>query len=738
MLPLPNLDDRSYEQLVREARDMIPSIFPDWTDENAHDPGITLLELLAWHLEMQQYRLDRLTVRNECKYLKLLGEAPRDRQPSRSSVTFGGVKRPIRVRMGTRLRADDLYFETEEAVTLLPEARIRVSVSTASGVTEVTGVVEEAMASFYPFGPEGEVGSRLQFRFPEPLPSGESLSLWIDLAVDRDDAVPFRRVPYPYPAFVPSGTVLWQYWGQAEDGTGEWLPLPLERDETHSFHQSGAVRFSIPEGVDRCTRIAAFMSGGRYDTVPRIQRLMWNEVAAVQGETHAVSETFDASGEPNATVEPQHELFLRGRLLVQVRSQVVDGGWTDWEEVEEWPNRVAPVYKLERSVGAVFVRFGDGVRGRIPETGIGNIRLVALSDELDVRNVLGIGTGISGQAAQLPLSPVLPGSVKVQVGWLLESSDDLVWFDWERVLDFDNSGPNSFHYILDAEENMLRFSDGENGAVPPAAPFHNIRLIGCRVGGGEAGNIKEGRIRTLETESEDETLSQLQIANIRPAEGGAEPETMTSAIRRMQLSILEPDCGVTSEDLERLVLRIPGLRIARVKAVPGFKPGQRNYPDERAFGHISIVVVPYVADALPLPSAGMIETVRRHLEPYRMLTTVYHVMPPEYVKVSVRATVVVNPRYMGRESLVAEALERLFQPYGNESRAEGWKFGSPIYKGDVYDVIQRVSGVVYVQDVWVMADGKDVRREEGGDVRIPPNALVVSGTHEIEFIPSER
>src|SRR5690606_16753898 len=138
---------------------------------------------------------------------------------------------------------------------------------------------------------------------------------------------------------------------------------------------------------------------------------------------------------------------------------------------------------------------------------------------------------------------------------------------------------------------------------------------------------------------------------------------------------------------------------------------------------------------LPKPSAGMMQTVLTHLEPYRLLTTKLYIIPPEYIKVTVRAIVVVDPRYEGRETDVKQVLEEWLQPYGDDSLS-GWEFGRPIYKSDVYDIIHRVPGIQYIQDVWLMAEGKDVYHEEGGDIRIPPNGLVISGDHDIEFIPS--
>ena len=72
-VPLPNLDDRRWTDLVDEGRSLIPLYAPKWTDHNIHDPGITLTELFAWIAEMDIYQLNRIPDRHKRKFLALIG-----------------------------------------------------------------------------------------------------------------------------------------------------------------------------------------------------------------------------------------------------------------------------------------------------------------------------------------------------------------------------------------------------------------------------------------------------------------------------------------------------------------------------------------------------------------------------------------------------------------------------------------------------------------------------------------
>ena len=71
-IALPQLDDRSFDDLVAEALARIPALAPEWTDHNPSDPGITLVELFAYLSDILMYRLDQVTEANTRAFLKLL------------------------------------------------------------------------------------------------------------------------------------------------------------------------------------------------------------------------------------------------------------------------------------------------------------------------------------------------------------------------------------------------------------------------------------------------------------------------------------------------------------------------------------------------------------------------------------------------------------------------------------------------------------------------------------------
>ena len=72
-LPVPNLDDRKFQDLVDEAKRLIPRYCPEWTNHNVSDPGVALIELFAWMSEMVLFRLNQVPEIALCHHRRKFG-----------------------------------------------------------------------------------------------------------------------------------------------------------------------------------------------------------------------------------------------------------------------------------------------------------------------------------------------------------------------------------------------------------------------------------------------------------------------------------------------------------------------------------------------------------------------------------------------------------------------------------------------------------------------------------------
>src|SRR5262245_60282134 len=87
-LTVPKLDDRHFQDLVDEAKKRIPYYCKDWTDHNVSDPGVTLIELFAWMVDILLYRLNQVPDLHYIKFLEMLGVKLKPSVPAHAPVTF--------------------------------------------------------------------------------------------------------------------------------------------------------------------------------------------------------------------------------------------------------------------------------------------------------------------------------------------------------------------------------------------------------------------------------------------------------------------------------------------------------------------------------------------------------------------------------------------------------------------------------------------------------------------------
>ena len=120
-LRVPNLDDRTFDDLVDEALAMLPRYAPAWTNHNPSDPGITLIELFAYFTELFIYRLNRVTKETKIRFLQLLYGSEPDAKARFAQASSAEVDEALRQAVH-RLRRPQRAVTREDYEYLAREA----------------------------------------------------------------------------------------------------------------------------------------------------------------------------------------------------------------------------------------------------------------------------------------------------------------------------------------------------------------------------------------------------------------------------------------------------------------------------------------------------------------------------------------------------------------------------------------------------------------------------------------
>jgi hypothetical protein len=153
-LTIPDLDDRTFDQLVAEGRSLIPRYGPLWTNHNPSDPGITLMELFAYFTETAIYQLNRVPEASVEAFLRLLGACREPLGTAREPLD-ATVARALEELQALRRAVTAAEFE---ALALEAAGSLATPVVATDG-SHAASVLTSGVAS-------GSVVDRLQVRAP--------------------------------------------------------------------------------------------------------------------------------------------------------------------------------------------------------------------------------------------------------------------------------------------------------------------------------------------------------------------------------------------------------------------------------------------------------------------------------------------------------------------------------------------------------------------------------------------
>ncbi len=382
-LPTKNLDDRTFQELVDEARRRIAASCPTWTDHNVSDPGITLVELFAWMTEMILYRLNQVPEKNYVKFMDLLGLRLREPEPAHTEVTFylsspqGSM---IIVPSGTEVAT--VRTETRPAIVFTTDSDLEIDPPRLiSLITRSVEGGEEGKArnqshnlkqlgvsgyQFAAFSPAPQIGDALYFGFENDLSEhviGLELACESALGTGIDPSNP----PWQ-----------WEVWHGGE-GDDRWRPAVVEEDTTGGMNQTGLVRLRMPRMRSRelgkrrgywvrCRVTAPEVEGTNYEKSPMVRDVNAGSWGGTVHATHSSlvrNEVIGRSdGSPGQLFQVENKPLLRRKEgeTIQVRRQGEEEDWVAWEEAADFSESHPDDKHFTCDSRTGEVRFGPALR----------------------------------------------------------------------------------------------------------------------------------------------------------------------------------------------------------------------------------------------------------------------------------------------------------------------------------------------------------------------------------------
>ena len=688
MLPDINLDNEVYDDILENARNSIITNYPEWTDFNYHDPGMTMLEMLAWLKEIQQYYLNKIGPSNIQKYLKLLGVTRRTKRPASTEVKVSCEDDLIAAK-GTRLYAGDICFEADRR-TFVSSSRIACCICRSG---DRQRVIDRAELSFggnlqiMPFFSGSD--SEFYIGFDKPLEKNEKHRLYIDVR-DRGEV---KRRPITDPdSFIPLADVSAEYYSD-----GGWRALDCE-DATFGFLCSGMLQL-CPDGEHQKTEVGSRgayyirfrLTGGEYDVLPMLRGLEFNLLPVVQRDTRAEYFDFPAQSELHLF----SELTVKGNTRVFLKDE--DGMFTPAGSYQKI---------IDPSTGEVTLTVDgadDAAGVRVVNTAADFIRG---SEPL-------IGTGLPFQEYSLETEALEYDSFCLMTE-LPASGGKLV--EWKKVPDFSAARAEDFVYILDTADGVIRFGDCIRGMAPEG----RLYIVGYALTLGADGNVSVGKINRI-ADLDGESVA---VTNNRRAEGGMNEETVENCCIRAYRMMQTTETLVTDADYEQYIKHVQGLKIETCRMLPANRSSDsRNDPIR------SIVVKPYTPNGRGIPGERYCRNILAALESRRMLGTGFRIVKPEYAAVRVYADISVERSASNAKKELEKVVHGFFADCRN-------RFGIKLIYSELYGRVDRLPFVITVNTLTMETQGSGAQRNREGDLLLSPN--VTSYLSEVELTISAK
>jgi hypothetical protein len=557
MKPLP------FDELTQLGRSIIPAAAPQWTDHNAHDPGVMLLELLSWIAEAQMYGLARTRKDERLAFARLLGLSPRGPQPASGLIWADSSVSPAPWASGHVVERDTAVapelpdappFFTTEAIELTTARLTMVSSAFHDGrVTDWTAANTHDGATFLPFGTSPAPGDRLLLAFDGPLIGNPSAGGVISVGVQIVSAEDAPALGDPDAA---KGRRAARLAATLRNDEGE-RALRIESDTTRGLLQTGLLLLRIPAGAGgggQRSVISLRSATGGFVRAPRVQQISANVLPIEQVERAGDHVQF-GHGLPDQTYALRSAGLMSPQddrpLVVTLHEGSQSDTWTLAKDFEK-SGPDDRHFTLDESAGVL--RFGNGLNGR----------LVAAGSSIDVEYSVCQGARGNQPAGLRWRVTGIAGSFGINPAMLVGGAEARGLPDLRRLARRRISEARPVVTSADLESAVLAFADLGVTRAEELSPLAACRVRGTRillvVGPHEAGD-ETARAESAELLSEIHARIAPRLALGQTLEVIA-PRYVTVGIRASVVAAPRVDPDDLRDDVVR-VLR------SRLDIVPG-------------------------------------------------------------------------------------------------------------------------------------------------------------------------
>ena len=651
-LPIPNLDDRRFDDLVAEAITRVEAHTPEWSNIAPGDPGSALIDMFAWLAETILYRQNLIPLRQRRAFMNLLSVPLRPAAPATGVVCVDATQLPL----PQPLAAGQAQF-TDGPVTF-------------TSTTDLQPTPLQLVPMIKARHQEADAASQVK------------LINMLRTLYNIDHPQPFVAQP----AFDPDGTVKL---GSTVDGQ-IWLALVTPKNFASSAASVrsalavlAAAGAALSIGLAPVADLPGFEAFDQATDLPT-RTLNWAVVTQdATGTVQQIPLEVQADTSNGARNTGVALLRLPSNASLLTPPTPINGGDPMFAGTAGMPPELPVDVTSDRVVMWLTLSTADA-----PDLMLGYLAVNAvgiIAQAIENNEPLGTATGTSDATFTLSGTPVDPASLVIQV-WQGNQAAT-----WSQVENFGRAGRNDTVYVLDPTAGTVTFGDGIRGQRPPANAVIVAKTYAF--GGGSAGNLAAGSIKAVQPASGT-------VRHEWATSGGSDGESVAEAERRIPAFLAHRDRAVTVDDFQALAFATPGVTLGRAQVVQGLMPGadpaatRTNVP-----GVVSVFVFPDQPVAMgngPVATLAQLKEVFAYLRQRILIGTQLFVLSAEPVPVyaGISVELLNGADSVATVQAVQQALASYLWPLPpGGPDGGGWPLGRTVMPDELLTQAARVPGV---------------------------------------------